>query len=174
MQQRNIGGYVLIAAAVAALTLVIVVIARPDLPEGTDSHAHIQPEDSLTGAATTVMVGIHTWNPAAEQSPWDAMAAVSEHLTGRMADAAASRPMPDPSPQAWEAWARSGDRVIGDAEVLGEPGEPDDQTATVAVRVGQTVMHPDGATTPFRSHTASVELELADGRWLVENYTYTR
>ena len=174
MQQRNTGGYFLIAAVIAALTMVVVVIARPDLPDGTDSHAHIQPEESLTGAATTVMVGIHTWNPADEHSPWEAMAAVSEHLTGRMAEAAASRPMPDPTPQAWDAWARSGDRVIGHAEILGDPGDPDGDTATVTVEVGQTVMHTGGETTPFRSHTAAVELEHAEGRWLVENYSYTR
>lgn len=159
---------VVIAAVAAALLL-----GRSDEP-GTDSHARIDPITTADEVAMAAMVGVHTWTPAEQQSPWDAMHAISDRLTGRMAEAAASRPEPDPTPRQWDAWARSGDRVIGAAGPVGDqravPVQATETTRLVDVR--QKVLHPDGETTPLEPITVAVDLEQVDGEWKAENYRY--
>ena len=102
--------------------------------------------------------------PAQQQSPWDAMHAISDQLTGQMADAATTRPDPDPAPGQWSAWARSGDRVIGAASLAGDqdPVPQDASEARRLVTVQQKVLHPDGATTPLERITATVDLAASD------------
>lgn len=165
-----------IAAVVLAVAGVAVAAAlllgRSDEP-GTDAHARIDPITTADEVAVAVMAGVHTWTPAEQQSPWDAMHAISDRLTGRMADAAATRPEPDPTPQQWDAWARSGDRVVGATEVVdGQQPTPGAVEAQRVVRVQQKVLHPDGATTPLEPITVVVELRRVDQQWKAENYRY--
>lgn len=168
-----IGAVVL--AVVIAVVAVALVLGRSSEP-GTDAHVHIDPIATADEVAVAVMVGVHTWTPADQQSPWDAMHAVSENLTGRMATAAATRPDPDPTPRQWDAWARSGDRVIGASSLAADQSDvPDEATETTRlVEVRQKVLHPDGATTPIEPITVAVDLEQVDRQWKAENYQYQR
>ena len=95
-------------------------------------------------------------------------------LTGQMADAATTRPDPDPAPGQWSAWARSGDRVIGAASLAGDqdPVPQDASEARRLVTVQQKVLHPDGATTPLERITATVELKRTGETWKVASYQY--
>src|SRR5690625_3984127 len=102
----NTKGVAVVAAAVVAVVVAAVAMAltlgRDDEP-GTDAHVHIDPITTADEVAVAVMAGIHTWTPAQQQSPWDAMHALSGQLTGQMADAATTRPDPDPAPGQWSA-----------------------------------------------------------------------
>lgn len=166
-------------AVVAALVVAVIVAAvllalRGDTEPGTDAHVDIDPITTADEVAVAVMGGVHTWTPDEQQSPWDAMHALSDRLTGPMAEAASTRPEPDPSPRTWDAWARSGDRVIGAAE-LAVGQDPVSAQATSVERivdVHQKVLHPDGATTPLEAITVSVELEQRNDQWKVAEYHY--
>lgn len=163
----------LVVAAIVVVVAVAVALGRSDEP-GTDAHAAIDPITTADEVAVAVMAGVHTWTPAQQQSPWDALHAVSDRLTGQMADAAVTRPDPDPTPRQWPAWARSGDRVIGATAPAGDQAEvPDDaDQATRVVEVSQKVLHRDGATTPMEHITVAVELELVGEQWKVAGYQY--
>ncbi|MCT2097492.1 hypothetical protein M3E00_02635 [Dietzia cinnamea] len=163
----------LVVAAIVVAVTVAVALGRSDEP-GTDAHASFDPITTADEVAVAVMAGVHTWTPAQQQSPWDALHAVSDRLTGQMADAAATRPDPDPTPRQWAAWARSGDRVIGATAPAGDQAEvPLGATeATRVVEVRQKVLHPDGATTPLEQITVAVELELVGQQWKVASYQY--
>jgi len=173
----NTKGVAVVAAAVVAVVVAAVAMAltlgRDDEP-GTDAHVHIDPITTADEVAVAVMAGIHTWTPAQQQSPWDAMHAISGQLTGQMADAATTRPDPDPAPGQWPAWARSGDRVIGAASLAGDqdPVPQDASEARRLVTVQQKVLHPDGATTPLERITATVELKRTGETWKVASYQY--
>lgn len=173
----NTKGIAVVAAAVVAVVVAAVAMAltlgRDDEP-GTDAHVHIDPITTADEVAVAVMAGIHTWTPAQQQSPWDAMHAIADQLTGPMATAAATRPDPDPTPRQWPAWARSGDRVIGAASLASEqdPVAGDAVTAQRVVQVQQKVLHTDGATTPLEQITVTVELERTDDHWKVSGYQY--
>lgn len=161
-----------IAVAVAAVAVAIT-LGRQD-EHGTDAHLHIDPITTADEVAVAVMSGVHTWTPAQQQSPWDAMHAIADQLTGPMATAAATRPDPDPTPRQWPAWARSGDRVIGAASLASEqdPVAGDAHAAQRVVQVQQKVLHTDGATTPLEQITVTVELERAGDHWRVSGYQY--
>lgn len=165
----------LVTALVVAAVVVAVAVAlgRSDEP-GTDAHVDFDPITTADEVAVAVMSGVHTWTPAHQQSPWDALHAVSDQLTGQMADAADTRPDPDPTPRQWPAWTRSGDRVIGVAAPADDqPEVPDDATeSTRVVEVRQRVLHPDAATTPLEEITVAVKLELVDQQWKVSSYQY--
>ena len=159
---------VVVAAIVAA-----VVLGRDD-ELGTDAHVHIDPISTADEVAVATMAGTHTWTPAVQQSPWDAMHAISDRLTGKMAEAAATRPDPDLIPDQWPAWARSGDRVIGATELASgqDPVADDANTAERVVIVRQKVLHPDGFTTPLEEITIAVQLERVGEDWKVANFRY--
>lgn len=163
----------LIVGLVIVAVIAAVMLSRDDAP-ATDAHLHIDPITTADDVAVATMVGIHTWTPAEQDSPWDAMHAVSALMTGKMAEAASSRPDPDPTPRQWGAWARSGDRIIGAAELVGGqdlvPAEATSARRSVEVR--QQVLHTGGLTTPLERITISVELELIDGEWKAANYKY--
>ena len=161
---------VLVLAIVAAVT-----IGRDDEEAGTDAHVHIEPISTADEVAVAAMAGIHTWTPATQQSPWDALHAISDRLTGKLAEAASSRPESYPTPRQWQSWARAGDRVIGAAELSSEqePVAQDAATAQRSVQVRQRVLHADGATTPLEPITIAVELERVGQDWKAANYRYT-
>ena len=71
-----------IAVAVAAVAVAIT-LGRED-EHGTDAHLHIDPITTADEVAVAVMSGVHTWTPAQQQSPWDAMHAIADQLTGPM------------------------------------------------------------------------------------------
>ena len=165
-------GAVVLTVAGAAIAAALLLGGSDD--PGTDAHAHIDPITTADEVAVAVMAGVHTWTPAEQQSPWDAMHAVSDRLTGSIAHAAATRPDPDPTPDQWAAWSRSGDRVIGAAELAGdqEPVPPAAREAEREVRVQQKVLHADGATTPLEQITVTVDLERIGDQWKAAGYQY--
>lgn len=69
----------------------------------------------------------------------------------------------------WLAWSRSVDTVTAVVRPNGDPTTEGD-TATVPVKISQTVQHSDGDTTPTTAHTATVALERHSETWLVANY----
>jgi hypothetical protein len=158
---------VLIGAVALALT-----VGREE--SGTDDHVHIEPITTADEVAVAVMAGLLTWTPATQQSPWDAMHAISDQLTGQLAQAAQTRPDPDPTPKQWPAWARSGDRVIGATDLVSgqDPVADDAVTAERLVTVRQKVLHPDGFTTPLEEITIAVQLERVGQDWKVANFRY--
>jgi|SRR5699024_3886330 len=165
-------GAVVLAVVVAAVAAALM-LSSSDEP-GTDAHEQIDPITTADEVAVAVMVGAHTWSPADQQSPWDALHAISDRLTGPMAQAASARPDPDPTPRQWDAWARSGDRVIGAADLAaGQKSVNDDaHTAERVVHVHQQVLHPDGETTPLEQITVTVDLERTGDQWKAANYQY--
>lgn len=166
---------VVVFALVVAVTAVAVWLAlRGEDELATDAHLHIDPITTADEVAVATMAGVHTWTPANQQSPWDAMHAISDRLTGPMADAAATRPDPDPTPRQWAAWARSADRVIGASELAEgqDPVPAESASAKRVVDVQQMVLHPDGATTPLEEITVAVKLERTDNQWKVSGYQY--
>lgn len=163
----------LIVGLVVVAVIAAVMLSRDDAP-ATDAHLHIDPITTADDVAVATMAGIHTWTPAEQDSPWDAMHAISDRMTGKMTEATSSRPDPDPTPPQWDAWARSGDRVIGAAELVGgqDPVSAEATSTRRSVEVRQKVLHTDGFTTPLERITIAVELELIDSEWKVANYRY--
>ena len=140
---------------------------------GTDTHEHLDDPTANAGtAAESIMVALYTWDPAVESSPWDAMNRSADRLTGRLARAAAVRPSPDPAPPQWAAWAASGDRIVGGAQVSAAQNVDGGDRVTVPVVISQTVMHSDGATTPRESMTADVDMVRDDGVWKAEFFQF--
>lgn len=150
----------------------------PAAAEGHDSdHQHedpLAPEHAEPQTvATNAMSMIFSWQPARDRSGWDALhrAAQADLVTGVLAKAAANEPNPLPTPAAdWAAWSRSGDTVTGAGAAQGEP-VVDGESATVEVQVRQIVIHPDGASTPYKTSRATVTLEQdSSGIWRAANY----
>lgn len=168
---------VLLAAVTVAVIIAAIaaaVLLSGDDEHGTDAHMHLDPISTADEVAVATMAGTHTWTPAEQQSPWDAMHAISDRMTGKMAEAAATRPDPDLIPDQWPAWARSGDRVIGATDLVSgqDPVAEDAVTVERVVTVRQKVLHPDGFTTPLEPITIAVQLERVDQDWKVANFRY--
>lgn len=164
----------LAAVVVIVGSIVAAVLLSGEEELGTDAHVHLDPISTADEVAVATMAGTHTWTPAEQRSPWDAMHAISDRMTGKMAEAAATRPNPDLIPDQWPAWARSGDRVIGATELVSgqDPVADDAVTAERLVTVRQKVLHPDGHTTPLEKITISVQLERVGRDWKVANFRY--
>lgn len=133
------------------------------------SPEHAQPET----VATNAMSMIFSWQPGRDRSGWEALnrAAQTDLLTGVLAKAAATEPNPLPRPVSdWAAWERSGDTVTAAGAAQGAP-VVDGDSATVEVQVRQIVIHPDGASTPYKTSRATVTLEQdSSGIWRAANY----
>lgn len=71
----------LVVAVVVAAIAAAVTLGREDEP-GTDAHVHIEPISTADEVAVAAISGLHTWTPATQQSPWDAMNAIADQLTG--------------------------------------------------------------------------------------------
>nr|WP_255495047.1 hypothetical protein [Cryobacterium sp.]QJS06128.1 hypothetical protein [Cryobacterium sp.] len=170
-----------IVGVIAVAAVIVFVFRGPDTPPppGTDAGIAIDPSATdPVGVATSVMSAVYTWQPAVQDSPWDALHAQRDNLTGPMATAAATPPDPAPQPiPEWSAWARSGDIVTAVAQpdtsvyTDGTAAEMDGDTqATVAVTIDRVVQHRSGETTPFTGYTGAVDLERTDDGWKVANY----
>jgi hypothetical protein len=143
-------------------------------PPATDAGIAIDPSPTdPAGVATSVMSGVYTWQPAVQDSPWDALHAQRDNLSGQMATAAATPPdpMPQPIPE-WAAWSRGNDTVTSIVRPAGETAVAGD-TATVPVTISQTVQHKDGSITPYLTLSATVHLENRSDTWTVSMYRLT-
>ncbi|WP_194829277.1 hypothetical protein [Nocardia sp. XZ_19_231] len=172
-----------IAAAIAVVVVaaVIVVITRHMVTDppghdhaGGDSHAHIDPLDPTGATPDTVAINAltiaYTWRPGTDASTWEALHRAAALLTDPLARAAAARP--DPAPKAlqeWSSWVDSRDQVSAAAAPLA-PATVDGDTASVLVRVTQTVLHAGGASTPYSSQVMQVELKQLGETWLMARY----
>jgi len=175
MAQSKIAAYLVLLVALITITAVALWwrAGDPATDEGTDALEKLaEPTSNVITEAESIMVGLHTWDPAHQQSPWDAMHATKDKLTGRLGRAAQSRPEPDPAPRQWAAWAASGDRVIGTAQGVAGQTPTEFNTATVAVEVRQVVVHPDGATTPRQTMTADVSMIWEGDSWKAEYFQF--
>ena len=170
-----------IVGVVAIAAVIVFVFRGSDTPPppGTDAGIAIDPSATdPVGVATAVMSAVYTWQPAVQDSPWDALHAQRDNVTGSMATAATTPPDPAPQPiPEWPAWARSGDVVTAvarpDTSVYadGTAAEMDgDNQATVAVVIDRVVQHRSGEITPFTGYTGAVDVELTDDGWKVANY----
>ena len=167
-----------LAAVVTVVALLVWMWGGDDSDPGTgtDADMHLaEPASEATTAAESAMVCLYTWEPAEQSSPWDAMHGCASQLTGRLASSAKVRPTPDPKPTQWQAWAESGDRVVGTGERTpdqpGLEGGGDDLTS-VRVKVGQVVMHPSGDTTPRESLVAKVRMVREGDVWKAEYFEF--
>lgn len=167
-----IGLGLLVTAGIA--TVVVLVFggstSTPEQP-GTDAGYAIAPIGTEpTDVAAAVMSGVFTWQPAVQDSSWDALHSQQDHLTGLMATAAAQRPSPAPQPlPEWAAWSRSGDTITAVVQPNGDAAV-DGDTASVPVTIAQTVLHTSGEITPYTTYTATVELEQRSDGWRVADY----
>lgn len=167
-----VGLGLVVTAAIAVI--VVLIFGGPDAPEqpGTDAGYSIAPIGTEPAdVAVAVMSGVYTWQPAVQDSSWDALHSQHDHLTGPMATAAVQPPSPAPQPlPEWSAWARSGDTITA---VVRPDGDTliDGDTATVPVTISQTVQHTDGEITPYTTYTATITLESRGDIWRVANYT---
>ncbi|MDJ0363041.1 hypothetical protein [Rhodococcus sp. H29-C3] len=161
--------------ATAGIASIVVLIlggtSAPDQP-GTDAGYAMSPIGTEPAdVAVAVMSGVFTWQPAIQDSSWEALHNQQDQLSGAMATAAAQPPTPAPRPlPEWAAWARSRDTITAIVQPDGDP-VVDGDTATVPVTISQTVQHTDGSVTPFTTYTASVTLETDSGAWTVANYS---
>ncbi|MGN7135162.1 hypothetical protein ACTHQY_17990 [Rhodococcoides corynebacterioides] len=177
-----------IAVVLAALAVVLIVAVgtavalwvtgdSDDTPAagGTDAGFTIDPVGTdPIDVATVVMAGVFTWQPAVQDSTWDALHTQAGQLTGPMATAAAQAPSPAPKPiSEWAAWARSGDTLTAVVRADGDT-TVDGDTATVPVTIAQTVQHQSGQATPYTTYTSTVTLkDDAEGEWKVSDYRIT-
>lgn len=162
-----------LTAAAAIAVVVVLVFAAADTPEqpGTDAGYTFVPIGyEPADVAAAVMSGVFTWQPAVQDSSWDALHGQRDRLTGPMATAAEQSPTlaPKTLPE-WAAWARSGDTITAVVRPDAEPAI-DADTATVPVTISQTVLHTSGEITPYTTYTATVELDRTDVGWKVANY----
>lgn len=161
------------AAALAVIVVLVFGAANAPAPEqlGTDAGYAFDPIGTEPAAvAVAVMSGVFTWQPAVQDSTWEALHSQQDHLTGPMATAAAQPPTPAPNPlPEWAAWSRSGDVVTAVVRLNGDP-TIDADTATVPVTISQTVQHSDGDTTSYTHYAANVTLAQQSGAWKVSNY----
>ncbi|MBY6708085.1 hypothetical protein HQ308_14865 [Rhodococcus sp. BP-241] len=141
---------------------------------GTDAGFTIDPVGTdPVDVATVVMAGVFTWQPAVQDSTWDALHTQTGHLTGPIATAAAQPPSPAPKPiSEWAAWARSGDTLTAVVRPDGDTAV-DGDTATVPITIAQTVQHQSGQATPYTTYTATITLTDDAGEWKVSNYRIT-
>ncbi|MBY6537661.1 hypothetical protein HQ325_03150 [Rhodococcus sp. BP-349] len=173
-----------IAVVLAALAVVLIVAVgtavalwvtgdSDDTPTagGTDAGFTIDPVGTdPIDVATVVMAGVFTWQPAVQDSTWNALHTQAGHLTGPMATAAAQAPSQAPKPISdWAAWACSGDTLTAVVRTDGDT-TVDGDTATVPVTIAQTVQHQSGQATPYSTYTARVILNDITGEWKVSNY----
>lgn len=138
----------------------------PDVTH-TDAHVHFEdPGDSDAGlSASGIFSSLLSWNPSYEQSPSDAMRNTEGRLTGSLAEAAGDT---QPTPKLWDAWKRSGDRVVATVNVTDK--DIKGSSATVNVHWKQDVLHPGGEHTPYASGTATLALEKVEGVWKLADY----
>ncbi|OAK53802.1 hypothetical protein [Rhodococcoides kyotonense] len=175
MTRRALAVLIGLGLVVTAAIAVLVVLTfggtdRPD-PPGTDAGYSISPIGTgPADVAVAVMSGVFTWQPAIQDSPWNALHAQHDRLTGPMAIAAEHPPTPAPKPlPEWAAWARSGDTITA---VVRPDSEPvvNGNTAAVLVTIAQTVLHANGESTPYFTYTATVDVEQRSDEWRVANY----
>ncbi|WP_328813512.1 hypothetical protein [Rhodococcus sp. NBC_00297] len=181
--RRRLTAVVLFAALAVVLIVAVGTAAalwvtgdRDDTPAagGTDAGFTIDPVGTdPVDVATVVMAGVFTWQPAVQDSTWDALHTQAGHLTGPMATAAAQAPSPAPKPiSEWAAWGRSGDTLTAVVRPDGDTAV-DGDTATVPVTIAQTVQHQSGQATPYTTYTATITLNDAAGEWKVSDYRIT-
>lgn len=166
-------GLGIVAAAGIAIILTLVFGGTdPAEQPGTDAGHIIDPIGTEPAdIAITAMSGIFTWQPAVQDSTWDALHSQQHYLTGAIATAAAAPPEPPPAPlSGWAAWARSNDTITAVVQPDGEPNI-NGHNATVPVTISQTVQHADGSSTPYTTYTATIELNNGSGSWEVSNYS---
>lgn len=175
------GNRTLLTVVAAAVIVVIGVAAAiaaallrgdtDDTPSGSDAEFSIDPSPTEPNdVAVHVMSGLYTWQPAVQDSSWDALHSQQQFLTGTLAAAATLPPTPAPQPiSEWSAWSRSGDTITA-VVTANDDAAVDGDTAVVPVTIKQTVQHRHGDATPYYTYTATVELSAADGKWKVSNY----
>lgn len=147
----------------------------------TDSHLHIDPvTDDPYVAATSTISAILSYAPAEQATVFDQYAAVRDRLTGQLAELADNPPTGEDAlrqtPEYWDSWAESGDRVRALVE-------RDEDTATIAdtdtegvvtVTVRELVFHPGGETTPLRNpYTVEANVVVEDDIWKLASYDIT-
>lgn len=163
-----------VAALAAVLVVGMIAVAwwlydpDPGRETGTDAHIHADPTSSAEGVAQAVVGQIFTWQPAAQEGPWDSLPPIADKLTGPLAQEAAQRPENEPLPKQWLTWAEDNSRIVGATELADSSGDETHKSVTVTLR--QRVMHEDGDVTPLPEMNAVVELVNEPDGWKAESY----
>lgn len=175
---RNLPKPALIAVSVIALVAIVAgtwAIATRGLSSPAGHDEHVEAAEPLVDdpelAATSAMTGLMTWQPAKQDSPQDAAAAISERLTGQLGEYATADEADPVLPDMWNQWAEAGDSVhaVATVDSPSSVGESEDQ-AVIDVVVDQEVWHPSGDRTPYSRFTAAVTVENVDGQWKAARY----
>lgn len=162
-----------VITGVYALTRGVARMATPAV--GVD--AGIEMTDPLTAdpvaAAQSTIGAMFSWNPAEQESPQSAAAAIADRLTGDLYAYARSG-IPDAVlPKMWPVWAAEGDTVQGVGIPVEQASIPDAaEQAVVEVTVRQMVRHRDGEFTPYHEGLVAVSVEKIDGLWKAADYEY--
>lgn len=147
----------------------------------TDSHTHIDPvTDDPYVAATSTLSAILSYSPADQDTVFDQYAAVRDRLTGQLAQLADAPPTGEDAarqtPEQWDAWADSNDRVRALVERAEDTAEIDDDAteAVVTATVREMVFHADGENTPLRSpYAVEATIVREDDIWKLSSYEIT-
>lgn len=150
------------------------------IPEGTDAHVQIDPLDpaslDASGAATTAMNAILSWQPAVDDSKADALARARPWITTPLTDTldapqSTTELRPD---KEWDAWARSKDTLTATCWPTEGATTPPAGMRTVIVDLEcrQRVLHADGTSTqrPVEPWRATV-ITTPNG-WKVSDFRY--
>lgn len=169
----------LCCAAVAVLT--IVALAGPE--RGDDSEttpAAGDAEHSIDGlgpdtagpaeAAQQALAALFTWQPVTDASTGVALSRARPWLAGELARAS-QYPLATGvrEPPHWAGWRRSGDIVTAHAVAQASP-ECHRDSCTVTVLVTQTVLHRDGASTPYQVMHVNAATQYTTEGWKLSDY----
>ncbi|MFD8248122.1 hypothetical protein [Nocardia sp. NPDC059691] len=165
----------------AAAIIAAVALAGPDLGDrnatpptagDADHDIHgLRPDTAGPAqAAEQALAAMFTWQPALDATPGAALSRARPWLTGELARASQRPPATGVRelPQ-WAAWRRSGDIVT--ARVVAQAASDCDRHhCAVTADVTQTVLHRDGATTPYQVMRVDAATEHTAEGWKVSDY----
>lgn len=166
-----VAAVIVVVGIISAVTATLMHNSADNAPSGSDAEFGIDPiPTEPNDVAVHVMSRLYTWQPAIEDSSWDALHSQQQYLSGTLAQAAAQPPNPAPQPLPdWAAWARSRDTITAVVHLDGTP-TVSDSTAVVPIVITQTVQHSNRESTPYATYTATVDLENNSGTWTVSSY----
>ena len=157
----------------------VVIILRVTGTSSTPAVADHYDEDPVVTdvgvAAASLAAAVHSYNPAEDDSPADAIKRVQDRVTGKYRVIVESRNKA-PKPKQWDLWAEHNDRVHAVAEPTADFHAPpaDATTATVPLTIRVFVWHEDGDTTPLYTTQAQASMvkEPDSDAWKLSDLEY--
>ncbi|MEU2042667.1 hypothetical protein [Nocardia niwae] len=173
---------VVAAGGVAVAVITVWALADPNLGDrsapsttaaGDAEHAIHGPEPDTAGPAEATeqaFAAMFTWQPVTDATPGAALSRARPWLTGELARASQRPPATGMREQPhWDSWRRSGDIVTAHA-VAQASTDCDRSHCTVTATITQTVLHRDGATTPYQVMHVNAATQHTPEGWKVSDY----